>query len=134
MSHSNLQSRGSTSQEVAVEVKSDAVEKNRVSNRGLLQKLEANCHVPFELRPSQFIVESEAAGGRHVIEVGDCALCLAPFPHHDVVIAPCRCSYHPWCAAFQSTSTGACANSECGNMFTKTWQKSMGLISIQGNL
>jgi hypothetical protein len=119
---------------LTVEVKSDTLEKNRVSKQGLMQKLKANCQVSIELRPSRFIVESNDAGKRLVIEVGRCALCLAPFPHHDVVIAPCRCPYHPWCATFQSTRIRACANSECRNMFTETWQKNMGLISIQGNL
>ena len=31
-----------------------------------------------------------------------CALCKRPFPKLDVLVAPCCCAYHPWCAVRQN--------------------------------
>ena len=42
-----------------------------------------------------------------------CVLCKRPFPKLDVLVAPCGCAYHPWCAMRQNWRTGSCAMKQC---------------------
>ena len=63
-----------------------------------------------------------------------CALCKWPFPKFDVLVAPCRCAYHPWCAVRQNWRSGSCAMKQCKQEFPIAWKESMGLNRLRGKI
>ena len=68
------------------------------------------------------------------ISISTCALCKIGFPNLDIVIAPCLCTYHPWCVVMQNWIQDTCANSNCKKEFPTVWKRSFGLLHIPGTL
>ena len=63
-----------------------------------------------------------------------CALCKHQFPKLDVLVAPCRCAYHPWCAVCQNWRSGSCATKQCKSEFPIAWKESTGLNKLKGQI
>ena len=66
------------------------------------------------------------------VSVVACALCKQPLPKPDVFVAPCHCTYHPWCAVHQNWRSKCCAKKQCKQPFSRDWQQSMELNRLRG--
>ena len=71
--------------------------------------------------PSKFIEEPdyaiEPSANLPSIHVFFCALCRLGSSNMDIVVAPCLCTYHPWCVVMQTWSHERCANVSCTKIF-----------------
>ena len=66
------------------------------------------------------------------VTIQTCALCKQPFPKFDILLAPCSCAYHPWCAVCQIWRLESCAKKQCKKEFPMEWRQSMGLNKLRG--
>ena len=74
-------------------------------------------------------IRKKTSQGRNI---QDCAFCETGFPLYDVVLAPCFCVYHPWCAAMQTSLDSNCAATKCKKIFPAGWLKSFGFFKDEG--
>jgi hypothetical protein len=81
--------------QATIEIKRECLEIYRDSKQGLIQKLEMNCHIAYELRPSRLIADLVSDREKILIEIHKCVLCEIAFLHNDILIASCLCPYHP---------------------------------------
>ena len=103
-----------------------------------LKWLQENCPSPMISAPSSF-AEGDArmqtsAEEIGVIKIGECALCGSGFPHLNIIVAPCSCGYHPWCAAVHCLLQDKCADPTCNKHILEAWRKSSGFFQIEGIL
>lgn len=95
-------------------------------------KLSERSNIPLVRAPSRFIDSDTPRTDAVVINVHACAMCSTGFPNKDVILAPCLCVYHPWCAAMQAWIDGSCARATCHLEFPVSWLKSFGYYMIEG--
>ncbi|KAG0602471.1 hypothetical protein M758_10G016700 [Ceratodon purpureus] len=95
--------------------------------KGVLTKMEEMVRLPICLRPSQHVQEEIACHDTDLITLNSCAFCNGKFPHMDIIVAPCKCMYHPWCVVMQTWVEDRCAKKECGAAFTENWKRSVGI-------
>jgi hypothetical protein len=98
----------------------------------IVEQLKESSHRTLILRPSKSLVESLQEIQEPSFQWMPCALCHTPFPHRDIVLAPCMCLYHPWCVVMQNWISDSCAKEDCKKIFDETWQRSHGLFYMQG--
>ena len=106
--------------------------------KGQRGKFEERSTLPLFRYPSRFIEEPDQATAATSklpsISVLPCSLCRLGFPNLDIIIAPCLCTYHPWCVTMQTWLHDTCANGSCKKNFPEGWKRSFGLSSIPGKL
>jgi hypothetical protein len=117
--------------EVSLRSKMDILNSNLTKKSTVMRHMIENSKHPLHLHPSRFILEGGQVLKEGSIEIGPCAMCGGSLPHLDIIVAPCLCLYHPWCAVMQNWISRSCARESCQTVFTMPWQKSMGLFNIQ---
>lgn len=95
-------------------------------------KLSERSKIPLVRAPSRFIDSYTPWTDAVVINVHACAMCSTGFLNKDVILAPCLCVYHPWCAAMQARIDGSCTRATCHLEFPVSWLKSFGYYMIEG--
>ncbi|KAG0631938.1 hypothetical protein M758_1G292000 [Ceratodon purpureus] len=95
--------------------------------KGVLKMMKERNRLPMTLRPSQHVVEEIESHDSDLITIIPCPLCNGRFMHMEIIVAPCKCTYHPWCMVMQSWMENRCAKKECGTAFTDNWKRSVGL-------
>jgi hypothetical protein len=118
--------------EVSLRSKMDNLSSNLTKKSTVMRHMIKNSKHPLHLNPSRFILEGGQGLNEGSIKIGPCAMCGGSFPHLDIIVAPCLCLYHPWCAVMQNWISRSCVRESCQTEFTVPWQKSMGLFNIQG--
>ena len=102
--------------------------------KGVLEKMEEMVRYPMCLRPSQHIQEEIASHNTDLITINSCAFCNGKFPYMDIFVAPCTCTYHPWCLVMQTWVENRCAIKGCGAAFNENWKSSVGIDNVPGML
>ena len=87
--------------------------------KATVEKMKEILKFPVSLHPSPYIEDIGTGIESDHILIKNCAMCKTTFLLLDVVIAPCKCAYHPWCVASQNRLEGKCANQVCAKKFTK---------------
>lgn len=100
--------------------------------REKLLKMAERLKIPFTMRASQHFEDYQSARSTSQVTVKACALCNSNFRHMDIIVAPCKCTYHPWCVVMQSMLEDQCADKECKEKFTDNWMRSLGLDKTPG--
>jgi hypothetical protein len=87
---------------VSLRSKMDILSSNLTKKSTVMRHMIENSKHPVHLHPSRFILEGGRVLKEGSTEIRPCAMCGGSFPHLDIIVAPCLCSYHPWCAVMQN--------------------------------
>ena len=102
-------------------------------DKEFIQNLEMIVGLPDE--PQHPCLPDNTVGEPEVtLTILACALCKRPFPKLYVLVAPCRCAYHPWCAVRQNWRSRSYAMKQCKSEFPIAWKESMGLNKLKGQI
>ncbi|KAG0631976.1 hypothetical protein M758_1G295500 [Ceratodon purpureus] len=95
-----------------------------------LKKMTKLLSFPLTLHTSYHIEGDQSGRSTFQVKVNKCALCDSTFTRMDIIVAPCHCTYHPWCVVMQCMLAEECADRECREQFTENWKKSLGLDKL----
>jgi hypothetical protein len=102
-------------------------------NIKFIRQLKGSSHQTLILRPSRFPIEGAEVEEDPIFRWMPRAFCKSPFLAKDVILAPCMCFYHLWCAVMKNWTSDSCAKGDCKKKFGEAWKRSHGLFHIQDN-
>ena len=75
---------------------------NIKEDQEFIQSLEVALSLSHEIENPSVIDNSVDEPKGVTVTIVACELCKRPFAILDVLVAPCHCTYHPWCAVRQN--------------------------------